>query len=417
MTDAGLFSLGTFWGSEVANHLWQSTLFAAAAWLLTIFLRRNRARVRYWIWVAVSVKFLIPFSLLVSLGGLIDIGRMPTTGLTSSESPEEWIIIKNINQPFSTPASIKSSPADVNAGSDRSTLIPVSVFGAWVFGIIGCLFCWMKKGREVSRVIRESKPLSHGPAFAALLRLKQSGRIPDHIRLASSKTSIEPGVFGIFRPVLLLPDGMTQRLESSELEAILEHELSHIRCRDNLVAAFHMFVEALFWFHPMVWWIGSRLVHEREKACDEAVLQSGKEPQAYAEGILKVCEFYLESPLACVSGVIGSNLKKRIEEIMKQRIGYKLSTAKKLILLGTCFLALTTPLLIGALTARSGLSQSNEGTKPSFDVASIKPIDDCREKISSEGGGIIFHTRSHIPTGAVYGMPVIERLSFQSLSN
>ena len=55
-------------GRLAANHLWQSTLFAAVAWLLTLALRKNRAAVRYWIWLAASVKFLIPFSLLVSAG-------------------------------------------------------------------------------------------------------------------------------------------------------------------------------------------------------------------------------------------------------------------------------------------------------------------------------------------------------------
>ena len=59
-----------FWPG-LANHLWQSTLFAAAAWLITLFLKKNRARIRYWIWFTVTIKFLIPFSLLVSLGGLI----------------------------------------------------------------------------------------------------------------------------------------------------------------------------------------------------------------------------------------------------------------------------------------------------------------------------------------------------------
>jgi len=53
----------------VMNHLWQSSLFAAVAGLLTLLLRRNRARTRYWIWLAASVKFLIPFSLLVEAGG------------------------------------------------------------------------------------------------------------------------------------------------------------------------------------------------------------------------------------------------------------------------------------------------------------------------------------------------------------
>ncbi len=363
-------------------------LFAAAAWLLTIFLSKNRARIRYWIWVAVSAKFLIPFSLLISLGSSIDIGWIPTSGLSSPESSEEWTVIQNINQPFGPSANSEGAPTLLDTKSGRFPWLPGIALCLWVCGAAGCLFYWLKKGRRVCLAIRESEPLSHGHAFTTLLRLKQSARIPGHIPLALSKTSMEPGVFGIFRPVLLLPAGMPERLEDSELEAILEHELSHIRCRDNLVAAFHMFVEALFWFHPMVWWIGSRLVHEREKACDEEVLQSGKDPQAYAEGILKVCELYLESPLACVSGVIGSNLKKRIEGIMKRHIGHELTAAKKLLLLGMCILALGTPLLIGALTAQPGLAQSQDNPKPSFDVASIKPTGDCRQIIQESPGRV-----------------------------
>src|SRR6195952_5108317 len=56
-----------------------------------------------------------------------------------------------------------------------------------------------------------------------------------------------------------------------------------------------MFVEALFWFHPLVWWIGKRMVEERERACDEEVLRMLGEPQPYAEGILNVCKLYTES--------------------------------------------------------------------------------------------------------------------------
>ena len=121
-------------------------------------------------------------------------------------------------------------------------------------------------------------------------------------------------MFGIFRPVLLLPEGITDRLSPAQLQAVLAHELCHVRRRDNLAAAIHMFVEALFWFHPLVWWIKARLIEEQERACDEEVLRLGGDPQVYAESILKICEFYLTSPLICVSGITGSNLKKRIEE-------------------------------------------------------------------------------------------------------
>jgi beta-lactamase regulating signal transducer with metallopeptidase domain len=102
----------------------------------------------------------------------------------------------------------------------------------------------------------------------------------------SSASFFEPGVFGVFRPVLLLPDGIATELDAEELQAILAHELCHVRRRDNLATMMHMVVEAMFWFHPLVWWLGARLMEERERACDEEVLRSGSEPEAYAEGIL-----------------------------------------------------------------------------------------------------------------------------------
>ena len=73
--------------SPIANHLWQSTLCAAVAWLLTLTLQKNRASVRYWLWLAASAKFLIPFSMLAAAGSLakkkmvpVSAGTFPTHG-------------------------------------------------------------------------------------------------------------------------------------------------------------------------------------------------------------------------------------------------------------------------------------------------------------------------------------------------
>src|SRR5665213_2229284 len=66
-----------------------------------------------------------------------------------------------------------------------------------------------------------------------------------------------------------MPRGIGEKLSTIEMDAILAHGLCHLRRRDNLTAAIHMLVEALFWFHPLTWWIGRRLVEERELACDE----------------------------------------------------------------------------------------------------------------------------------------------------
>jgi hypothetical protein len=165
-------------------------------------------------------------------------------------------------------------------------------------------------------------------------------------------------VFGIVRPALLLPEGIFERLTAGQLQAVVAHELFHVRHRDNLVAAFQMFVETVFWFHPLVWWMGRRMGEERERSCDEAVLRAGSEPRIYAEAILNVCKFYTESPLACVSGVTGANLKKRIEAIMSKNVGSELRFRQKLGLTIAAMAAVAVPIVIGMAHAPVARAQS-----------------------------------------------------------
>jgi hypothetical protein len=161
------------------------------------------------------------------------------------------------------------------------------------------------------------------------------------IPVRASSSHLEPGVVGIVRPILLLPEGIAAHLTPEELRAIVAHEVCHLRRQDNLTAAIHMLVEAIFWFYPLVWWLGARLIDERERACDEAVVRSGNDPEVYAEGILKVCRFYVAAPVACAAGVTGADLKKRIESIMTHRLTVQLTLAKKVMLAAAfCVLAL-----------------------------------------------------------------------------
>ncbi len=208
-----------------------------------------------------------------------------------------------------------------------------------------------------------------------LSRASAPVEIPAAAEIRVSPGLLEPGVVGLFRQILLLPAGMVERLAPRQLEAVLAHELSHVRRRDNLLAAIHMIGEALFWFHPLVWWIGARLVEERERACDEAVLSLGNEPHDYAEAILSVCRLYVESPLICVSGVSGSGLKKRVRWIMKNDPCKQLSARKKVFLAASALLALVLPILAGALTQPRLQAQSpavTAGEHLVFEVASVK---------------------------------------------
>jgi bla regulator protein blaR1 len=212
------------------------------------------------------------------------------------------------------------------------------------------------------------------------MRTARSAATPLHLGLPipamSSSTRVEPGVFGIRKPVLLLPEGIADRLTPAQLNAVLAHEMCHVQRHDNLTAAIHMVVETVFWFYPLAWWIRARLVEERERACDETVLQSGSDAEAYAEGILNVCKFYVESPLACASGIAGADLKKRVVRIMTEHVEHKLDFSRKLLLSGTVAVALAIPLAFGFVSAPqlSPRTQVEDAdTKlPEFEVATIK---------------------------------------------
>jgi regulation of enolase protein 1 (concanavalin A-like superfamily) len=133
----------------------------------------------------------------------------------------------------------------------------------------------------------------------------------------------------------------------------------HARRRDNLALAIQMAVEAAFWFYPLVWWMGARLIEEQERACDEDVLRLGCKPQVYAESILRVCQFYLELPPVCVAGVTGSNLKRRMERIMNHRVPKQLGLGKK-ILIGGVGTALLVVLLAASIPFRDDFASKLE---------------------------------------------------------
>ena len=179
--------------------------------------------------------------------------------------------------------------------------------------------------------------------------------------------------------MLLLPAGIEERLTAEQMQAIVAHELCHVRRRDNLAALIHMAVETIFWFHPLVWWLSAQLLEERERACDEDVIGQGSNRQVYAEGILTVCKFYLESPVECVSGVTGSNLKARIEAIMSNQIARQLTRGKKMFLAAAGFAAMAGPIVIGFVNAPEVRAQQTDAAPPAgipaFEVASIKPND------------------------------------------
>ena len=346
--------------APVAGHIWQSTLFAAVAVLLTFALRRNHARVRYVILLIASYKFLIPFSWLVSLGREFE-WRTAPAALPHAVSTVTGVI----GAPAFLMPTVTAKPVP-----DHLAALPLIIWAVWGCGSLAIVAGWAREWFRIRAMVRAATPLP----FA----------LP--IPVVSAPSRMEPGVFGIFRPVLLLPEGVAEKLSPAQMRVVLAHELCHVRRRDNLASAVHMLVEALFWFHPLVWWLDRQIVEERERACDEEVVRMGGEPAVYVETILAICKSYVESPVPCMSGISGADLKRRVVSVMSNRRIANLSPVKKVLISALGIVAVAGPVMFGIINVpllhaqSSATTKKAAGGKISFEVASIK-------KHSSDGAG------------------------------
>ncbi len=331
--------------APILDHLWQSTVILCLAGLATQLLRRNSAGARYWLWFAASVKFLIPLSLLTALScRLLPVPRLPVLSAPASE------LGQRLSEPFvqapSLPSAVAGGPVPVPAGHLSTVLLVV-----WGVGCAAVLSSWVIRWCRIRRALSSAKPL-----------WPSSLEVP--IPLRESPGLVEPGLVGFWGPVILVPAGLIERLTSAEVRGILAHELCHYRRRDNLTAAVHMLVEALFWFYPPIWWLGARLIAERERACDEAVLAAGNDAEIYAGSILKVCRYFKQTAIACTSGVSGADLRRRVEEIMNSRNAFPVGRAKKLIISLSIAGSLFGMVLFGALRGPVARAEASASAAP-----------------------------------------------------
>lgn len=125
---------------------------------------------------------------------------------------------------------------------------------------------------------------------ATVQRLAGQLEVGRPVRLLRSTLVRTPVVLGWLRPVIVLPVAVASGLTPAQLEAILAHELAHVRRHDYLVNLFQCLVETLMFYHPAVWWASAVVREERENCCDDAVLAAGVAPLAYAESLVRVLE-------------------------------------------------------------------------------------------------------------------------------
>ena len=214
---------------------------------------------------------------------------------------------------------------------------------------------WMVTTRMRSTSVRSASPKWQWTLHELSVRI----RISRPVRLLTSARVAVPTVVGWLRPVILMPVGALAGLPFEHIEALLAHELAHIRRHDYVVNILQSIAEATLFYHPAVWWISNQARNEREECCDDVAVSITGDAVAYAEALarLETCRPALLSPALAASG---GSLEGRIARVLgvERRNGQLACSAAPAAALVFC--------VTGAMLAQSA------APKPTFEVVSIK---------------------------------------------
>lgn len=328
----------------LANHLWQATLFSLLALAAAVSLRRAPARARYFAWLVALLKFALPSFFLFFLASQAGLD-LSSVSLRDARPESGAINVSPLLSPVTSPAPFvraEEPEASESAASVAATSETKSAAGG--FSLTGVAFClwlagcallalsWLRKSYALAASIRKGREVDTGREADALRRVKSAFGVGREVRLVVTTAVSEPGVWGVLRPVVVLPDGVAERLDDAELETVFMHELAHVKRWDNLAGNFQRSLCCLFWFHPVVWFINRQLLAEREQACDDMVVRRGGSSEVYANGIAKVCRYCLGREDVGLSKVTGSDLKRRVERIITRTAGKRMSLTHALVL-------------------------------------------------------------------------------------
>ena len=280
--------------------LWQSSLLIGGLFVLDRLLRdRLRPAVRYSFWLVVLLKLLLPPSLALptSLAWWIRPAAAPANAVRRTS------VVVTYGPPTAAGAATPAADVLPPPGAPR---LPVSAWALLFSTAVsaGLLGMMLVRWREIARMANEASPAP--PALTEVLE-KASRRTcaSRRIRLRLTDRRMSPALCGFLRPVILLPRALAEALSEGQLEAVLVHELIHLRRRDVWLNALQAVVQAAYWWHPLLWLANARIRRLREQAVDDAVMLALRDDaETYGPTLLEVARLALTRPLPSL-GLVG----------------------------------------------------------------------------------------------------------------
>lgn len=332
---------GIGWG--LLHSLWQSTAVALMLALVLRRLHRGPAEGRYLVACAALIMMV---TLPVATSSMLSPVAGPLDGVGSAESARRPGTIDSDAEQLATlgPRSFPH-PVWLPLPGQTRALLPTLV-AAWMVGIIVHTLRLLGGWLVVQRLRRrQTRPVA-APADVALARLAGALRIRRRVRLLESQRVKVPMVIGTFRPVILLPIAALAGLTPGQLEALLTHELAHIRRHDYLVNLVQSAIEILLFYHPAAWWVSRVIRTEREHCCDDLAVRACGDRLTYARA-LAAMEGLRGAPYLSLA-VTGSPLMARVRRILNLEV----ETLYRLPIVGPGFAVLLGSLLLANATAQ-----------------------------------------------------------------
>lgn len=347
-----------FWPLFV-NHLWQATLFALLVWgAVVVILKQAPARARQRAWLLGLLKFIVPSAWLVWGVERLGVARSARTSLAANGAEAELVFWQLVEPMAISPT--------ITTHREIYCLLTI----AWLAVAVALLLRWRLRRERFARIVRTEESVTTGRLADLFAHAQTQAGVSGRVTLLASAQVAEPGVWGVWRPAVILPVGLAEQLTDEELSAVVLHELFHVRHYDNLRSSWQMLLCCAFWFHPLVWLLDRRLLAARELICDENVLRCGNAADTYAAGLWKVVQHGLGWPVAGVSRATGADLKRRIELMLNTEPGKRNSLARRT-LAGATFCLLLMVAVATAWLSRGSVQAAIEGKTLQQATASI----------------------------------------------
>lgn len=362
--------------SRIADYFsaqsWQVAVLAGVLGFVSLTLRNRSAHVRYLLWLMVLAKCLVPPLATVPLAVL----PQRHVSMPATTPPRSIVPVTHGATPEPLARAAEYMAVRKPTLLDRLKAVTLGQWAAigWLvglglFGILGVI-----KATRTAAWVRRQRRLPPPAVHSVITSLLHSLGITRMPRVWLIEDVSQPFVWGVVRGDIFLPASFAEVQDHECRRDILGHEVAHVLRFDAAVNALQIIAQAVFWFHPLVWWANQRIRAEREKCCDEmAVARFGASPKHYSQVIVDtlLSEHKSRRPIPSLA-VVGSarNIEERIRTMLRpgKRFYKRPSVLAVTIVLLSALLVVPTTL---ALANRPPGTAEQEGTESHLKVLDV----------------------------------------------